>query len=89
LPNLKQGGARRGGASLDIKIATWLYRREVSDGPDGKRVVIHYRRRAEAVDGDKVRVGGIEQCVVSQGEPLTSWMPTGGLLGMPTTTALE
>jgi hypothetical protein len=65
-----------------IQPATWLHRTESATGKNGTRLTIHYRRRVESLDGDRLRLGGIERTETPEGEAPTDWQPWGGILGM-------
>jgi hypothetical protein len=72
-----------------IQPGTWLHRMEGATAKDGARLAIHYRRRVESVDGDRLRLGGIERAETPAGESPTDWQPWGGLLGMGASTTTE
>jgi hypothetical protein len=76
-------------AQAGIQPGTWLHRTETATAKDGAPLTIHYRRRVEAVDGDRLRLGGIERAETPVGNAPSDWEPWGGILGMGASTTAD
>jgi hypothetical protein len=72
-----------------IQPGTWLHRTETATAKDGVRLTVHYRRRVEAIDGGRLRLGGIERAETGEGDSPSDWQPWGGILGMGAKTTTE
>lgn len=72
-----------------VRPGTWLCRTESATAKDGASLTFHYRRRVEAVDGDRLHLGSIERAETPEGEDPANWQPWGGILGMGTSTTAE
>jgi len=67
----------------------WVCRTDPRIDEHGTHWVDHYRRQVQAVDGDKLRLSGIERATCREGEEPIQWERCGGLLGGPSTTTVE
>jgi hypothetical protein len=72
-----------------VQPGTWLYRTESATAQDGARLTVRYRRRVEAVDGDRLHLGGIERAETPVGDAPSDWKPWGSLLVMGARTTAE
>lgn len=74
---------------VGIRPGNWLCRTESATAKDGAWLTIHYRPCVEAVDGDRIRLGGLERAKTTVGGSPSGWEPWDGMLGMGASTTAE